>query len=259
MFRSRLIPIILIENKGLYKSIKFKNHRYLGDPLNTIRLFNDKEVDELVILDIGARKSTKGINFEYLEKLSSECFMPVCYGGGVDDILQVEKLFKLGFEKISFNTALNEKIDLVNEVAKKYGVQSVVASIDVKKNIFGKYNIYTENGTKKIKWNLEEYIKYLQDNGVGEILLTSIDQEGTMTSYDYELIKLVSGFVNIPVVANGGASNLSDCKEAIDYGASAAAASSIFSYYGKKSAVLVNYPPHNELKDLFEGVKDGKV
>lgn len=252
MFRSRLIPIILIENRGLYKSIKFKNHRYLGDSLNTIRLFNDKEVDELVILDIGARKATKGIDFEYLEKLSAECFMPVCYGG-VDNILQVEKLFKLGFEKISFNTALDEKIDLVKEVAKKYGVQSVVASIDVKKNIFGKYNIYIENGTKKIKWNLEEYVKYLQDNGVGEILLTSMDQEGTMTAYDYELIKLVSEAVEIPVIANGGAGSLSECKKAIDSGASAAAASSIFSYYGKKNAVLVNYPTQ---KEIMENLKD---
>lgn len=247
MFRSRLIPIILIENRGLYKSIKFKNHRYLGDPLNTIRLFNDKEVDELVILDIGARKSSKGIDFEYLEKLSAECFMPVCYGGGVDNILQVEKLFKLGFEKISFNTALDEKIGLVKEVAKKYGVQSVVASIDVKKNIFGKYNIYIENGTKKTKWNLEEYLKHLQDNGAGEILLTSIDQEGTMTEYDYDLIKLVSEAVEIPVIANGGAGSLSECKKAIDNGASAAAASSIFSYYGKKKAVLINYPTQKEI------------
>ncbi len=165
--------------------------------------------------------------------------------------MQVEKLFKLGFEKISFNTALDEKIDLVKEVAKKYGVQSVVASIDVKKNIFGKYNIYIENGTKKIKWNLEEYVKHLQDNGVGEILITSIDQEGSMTAYDYELIKLVSESIEILVVANGGAGSLSECKKAIDSGASAAAASSIFSYYGKKNAVLVNYPTQAEIMECF--------
>jgi len=130
-------------------------------------------------------------------------------------------------------------------------VQSVVASIDVKENIFGKYNIYINNGIKKIKWNLEEYVKYLQDNGVGEILLTSIDQEGTMTGYDYELIKLVSEAVEIPLIANGGAGNLSECKKAIDNGASAAAASSIFSYYGKKNAVLVNYPTQKEIMSFL--------
>ncbi|MFL0247333.1 AglZ/HisF2 family acetamidino modification protein [Candidatus Clostridium stratigraminis] len=247
MYRSRVIPCLLLKDKGLYKTIKFKSPRYLGDPINTLKLFNDKETDEIVVLDISATVSGKGPDFDYLKQLTKECFMPMCYGGGVTTIEQIEMLYKLGVEKVALNTALFTNPKLITDAAKNFGSQSIVASIDVKKGFFGSYSAYIMAGTKDTKLNPVEYAKKAEDLGAGEIFINSIDKDGVMNGYDYELIGKVSSAVNIPVVAIGGAGNLSDCVKAVDSGASAAAAGSLFVYYGPLKAVLINYPTQEEL------------
>lgn len=252
MFRSRIIPCLLLKDKGLYKTTRFKDPNYLGDPINTLRLFNDKEVDEIVILDITATVNNKKPNIDYLKTVVAECFMPVCYGGGISTLKQIEALYKIGIEKISFNTALFNNPELVKESAKIFGSQSIVASIDVKKGLFGSKSVYIRAGDKKIKDTPVEYAKKVEELGVGEILLTSIDHDGMMSGYDYELIEKVSSTVSIPVIANGGAGDINHCAKAVNAGASAAAAGSIFVYYGSRKAILVNYPTQEELTNLFK-------
>lgn len=256
MYRNRVIPCLLLRNKGLYKTIKFKNPRYLGDPINTLKLFNDKEADEIIVLDISASINGKQPDFDYIKSLTKECFMPMCYGGGVTNLEQVEALYKLGVEKVSFNTSLFTSPKLIKDSAKNFGSQSVVASIDAKKNFLGSYSVYVLNGTKDTKIDPVTYAKRAEELGVGEIFINSIDKDGMMNGYDYYLIEKVSSSVNIPVVAMGGAGNLSNCVEAVNKGASAAAAGSLFVYYGPLKAVLINYPSQEELAITFSTVKD---
>ena len=251
MYRSRVIPCLLLKNGGLYKTVRFKEPRYLGDPINTLKLFNDKEADELVILDIAASANGAEPNLDYIKRVTRECFMPICYGGGVSSLKQIEALFRLGVEKVALNTSLFVNPNLVSEAAKIFGSQSIVASIDVKKGIFGSYSVRVVSGSKDTKCNPIQYANRAEELGVGEILLTSIDRDGMMNGYDYELIEKVSSVVNIPVIVNGGAGNLADCVKAIHSGASAAAAGSLFVYYGPLRAVLINYPTQKELNVAF--------
>jgi cyclase len=251
MYRSRVIPCLLLQDQGLYKTIKFKNPRYLGDPINTLKLFNDKETDEIVVLDISASINGRGPKFDYIKRLTRECFMPMCYGGGVTTIEECEVLYKLGVEKVAFNTSLFTNPKLIRDAAKNFGSQSIIASIDVKKNLFGSYSVYVMSGTKDTKCNPVSYAKRAEELGVGEIFINSIDKDGMMNGYDYELIEKISSAVNIPVVAIGGAGSLADCVKSVKGGASAAAAGSLFVYYGPLKAVLINYPTQEELKKSF--------
>lgn len=251
MYRSRVIPCLLLKNGGLYKTVRFKDPRYLGDPINTLKLFNDKEADELVILDISASANGAGPNFDYIKRFTRECFMPICYGGGISSIKQVEKLFKLGVEKVAFNTSLFLNPDLISAASKIFGSQSIVASIDVKKRTFGSYSVCVVSGSKDTKRDPIQYAKRAEELGAGEILLSSIDHDGMMLGYDYELIQKVSSAVNVPVIASGGAGELADCVKAVNSGASAAAAGSLFVYYGELRAVLINYPTQKALLNAF--------
>lgn len=255
MYRSRVIPCLLLKNGGLYKTVRFKKPRYLGDPINTVKLFNDKEADELIVLDIAASTNKVEPNFDYIKRLTRECFMPICYGGGVSSLQHVEMLFKLGVEKVAFNTSLYFKPDLVSQVAKRFGSQSIVASIDVKKGFFGSYSTYVMAGCKETRSDPIQYAKRAEALGAGEIMLTSIDHEGMMNGYDYKLISRISSEVSVPVIANGGAGSLADCVKAIGSGASAAAAGSLFVYYGSLRAVLINYPTQKELAEAFSGIE----
>lgn len=251
MYRSRVIPCLLLKDGGLYKTIRFKNPRYVGDPINTLKLFNDKEADEIIILDISASVAGAEPNLNYIRRLTRECFMPICYGGGVTSLKQVEALFKLGVEKVAFNASLFFSPTLVTEAAKLFGSQSIVASIDVRRSIFGSNSVCVMSNSKDAKCDPVQYAKRAEELGAGEILLTSIDRDGMMNGYDFELIQRVSSVVNIPVIANGGAGKLLDCVKAVEAGASAAAAGSLFIYYGPLRAVLVNYPTQDELATAF--------
>ncbi len=251
MYHNRLIPCLLLDNGKLVKTVQFKKPVYVGDPINAVKIFNDKEVDELIFLDINATRSHKKPDFEYLKKIAEQCFMPLCYGGGVNSLEDIGALFRIGMEKVSVNAAALERPQLISEAAQIYGSQSIVGAMDVGKNMFGKIIVKAQNGTKNTKYSPKEYAKRLQDAGAGEIFVNVIPNDGMMTGYDYELIHEVADNVQVPVIACGGAGSLQDCRRAIDSGASAAAAGSIFVFWGANKAVLINYPDRAETDDLF--------
>jgi cyclase len=253
MIRARVIPVLLLKNDGLVKTIKFKSPKYIGDPLNAVKIFNEKEADEISILDISSNLNLQGPNFKIIEEIASECFMPLMYGGGIRKIDHIKKLFAIGVEKISLNTALHSNPDIVIEAAKQYGSQSIIASIDVKKNFFGKYEVITNSGTVNSKIDPVNFAIHMQNLGVGEIFLNSIDRDGLMNGYDLDLILNITSKIDIPLVACGGARSLDDMKKALSIGkASAVAAGSMFVYHGKHSAVLINYPNQKDIKNLYE-------
>ncbi len=251
MLRTRVIPCLLLLNTGLVKTIRFKAPRYLGDPINIIRIFNDKQVDELVLLDIRATKENKQLQFDYIAKLTSECFMPMCYGGGVRNLDEMKMLFSIGIEKVSLNTYAVENPAFIRAAADLFGSQSVVVSIDVKKSWLGNYEVVTQGGARPTGIDPVKFSAEVEKQGAGEILLNAIDQDGMMQGYDLELIRKVSSAVNIPVIACGGAGKLQDFGEAVKAGAAAAAAGSFFVFQGPHRAVLVSYPTQNELRTMF--------
>ena len=252
MFLPRIIPVLLLKGKGLVKTVKFKNPRYIGDPINAVRIFNDLKADELVFLDITASKENRTINLDLVKNIGDEAFMPFGVGGGIKTISQIEEILKAGAEKVILNTNAFLKPELIKESSEYFGNQSIVVSVDVKKNMFGKYQVFIKGGSKRVNVNMQEYIKKIESLGAGEIIINSIDNDGKMNGFDIELIKIVSQSVNIPVVAIGGAGSLQDFKNAYLGGkAHAIAAGSFFVFHGPRKAVLINYPSKNELKELF--------
>jgi cyclase len=248
----RVIPCLLLRSNGLVKTIKFKNPVYVGDPINAVKIFNEKEVDELIFLDIDATRNRTEPLYHIIKNIASECFMPFCYGGGINRLDQIEKIIELGTEKVCINSAAYLQPELVKKAVEKFGSSTIVVSIDVKKNIFGKYRVYINGGTKDTKQHPAEYVKKIESLGAGEIFLNSIDRDGTMAGYDLDLIKMVSGTVSIPVIVCGGAGHLQDFKEAITIGgASAVSAGSFFVFQGKRRAVLITYPEYKVIKEIF--------
>ena len=248
MIRPRVIPCLLLKSEGLVKTVKFKDPKYLGDPINIVRIFNDKEVDELIFLDITATVENRPPNFEILGKITSECFMPLGYGGGIRTLEEVKKLLAIGVEKIVLNTSAVENPSLIRAAADYAGSQAVVISIDVKKTMFGKYEVYARGGRKATGFDPVKYAVETQKQGAGELFLNSIDRDGTMQGYDLELVRRVADSVTVPVVACGGAGNIQHLAEAIQAGASAAAAGSMFVFQGPLRGVLISYPAQQELK-----------
>lgn len=246
--RPRIIPTLLIDDGMMVKTSKFTNPRYLGDIINAVRIFNNKGADELCILDIGATKRAQAPDMELLHDIATEAFMPLSYGGGICRLEQVKALFRSGFEKVVFNTALIRDPGLVRETVNFAGSQSVVASIDVKEEMFGRENCLIEDGSIKAGKTPVAMARYAEKLGVGEILLTCINNEGSMKGYNINLIKSVADAVSIPVIANGGAGCVEDLKKVLSVGhADAAAAGSMFVYYGRNRAVLINMPDEKEL------------
>lgn len=241
--RIRIIPALLLMNEGLYKTVRFKNPTYVGDPINTVKIFNEKEADELVILDIAASKEKKGINYKKISEIAGEAFMPMAYGGGITTFDDACRIFDAGFEKVIINSMAVKKPDLLGSIAKVYGSQAVVVSIDVKPNWMGKYRVYTNGGTQNANLLPDVYARMVENAGAGEILLQAIHQDGTWDGYDIPLIKVVSDAVSIPVVACGGAGNVNDFEKAVkEGGASAVAAGSMFVYQKKGMGVLISFP-----------------
>jgi len=248
VIRPRVIPCLLLKNEGLVKTVKFKDPKYLGDPINIVRIFNDKEVDELIFLDITATVENRPPNFEILGKITSECFMPLGYGGGIRTLEDVRKLLAIGVEKIVLNTSAVENPSLIRAAADYAGSQAVVTSMDVKKTMFGKYEVYTRGGRKATGLDPVKFAVEMEKQGAGELFLNSIDRDGTMQGYDLELVRRVADSVTVPVVACGGAGNIQHLAEAIQAGASAAAAGSMFVFQGPLRGVLISYPAQQELK-----------
>lgn len=247
MRRVRVIPALLIEKGGLVKSIKFKDRKYIGDPINAVKIFNEKEVDEIVILDISATAEKRGPDLEQIRELASEAFMPMGYGGGVTKLQEIRDLITAGIEKVIINTAAYKNPLLISEGAKFIGSQSIVVSVDVKKYIWGKHKVYVENGSKNTGLDPVSFAKQMEDAGAGELLVNAIDKDGTFEGYDIDLISLISSAVHIPVVALGGAGSLEDFSAGVKAGASAVAAGSFFVYKRPHRAVLISYPNQQDL------------
>jgi cyclase len=253
MIIPRIIPLLLLKNKGLVKSIKFDSTTYIGDPINAIKIFNDKEVDELVFLDIMASRQNRGPDFEYLEKIATECFMPLGYGGGLTNLSQISKIFEIGFEKVILNQVCLNNPKFLEDVVKEVGSQSVVVSIDIKKNIFGKYFVFDYLKNRITKLNPITYAKELKDSGVGELIINSVDNDGVMKGFDIQLLKSITKDLNIPIVACGGARTIDDLGKAVhEGGASAVAAGSMFVFHGPHRAVLINYPSRESILKEFD-------
>lgn len=242
MGRVRIIPVLLLNKGGLYKTIRFQKPNYIGDPINTVKIFNEKEADELILLDFTASKENRSIDFKKIAEIAGEAFMPLGYGGGIKNFDDAKKVFDAGFEKIILNSILFSNPNLIEKIASVFGAQSVVGSVDVKKNLFGKYKVYSNSGSVNTGKNPFEWTKELEAIGVGEIMLNSIDNDGTWEGYDLALINIVSKGINIPVIACGGAGNMIHLKDAVSAGASAVAAASMFIYQRKGMGVLISFP-----------------
>lgn len=251
MLKHRVIPCLLIKNGGLVKTQKFNNPKYVGDPINAIRIFNDKEVDELMVLDISASKERKEPNYKLIEKFAGECFMPLCYGGGINTIEQAKYLFSLGVEKICLQTSALTSLKIISQIAGLFGSQSILISIDIKKNWMGRHQLYSSSIRKSTSSNWLGFLEKAVDAGAGEVLLNSVDCDGMMHGMDLELIQKASNSVAIPLIASGGIGSLSDIKAAVDAGASAVGVGSFFVFQGPHRAVLITYPKYCELEMLF--------
>jgi len=253
MLKTRIIPSLLISDGGLVKTCRFSDPKYVGDPINAIRIFNEKEVDELMVLDISASPKGKGPDYDLIERFAGECFMPLCYGGGISSLEQARRLFSLGVEKVCLQTAVLDDPTLIEDIVSRYGSQSVVVSVDVKKNWLGRKCLYSASRKKTLKKNFMDYIDSVVKAGAGEILLNSVDRDGTMSGMDLELISQIADSLTVPLIASGGVGSIKDMKDAVKAGASAVAAGAFFVFHGPHRAVLITYPKYEELeKELGE-------
>jgi imidazole glycerol-phosphate synthase subunit HisF len=249
MLRPRIIPCLLVHNKGLVKTTKFKDPKYVGDPINAVKIFNEKEVDELIVLDIDATVQNNEPNFEMIKNLAVECRMPFCYGGGVKTVAHARKIISLGAEKVAISASAIENPNLVSDIAKAVGRQSVVVILDIKKKILGGYEVYTHNAKKGTGKSPIELAKQFEALGAGEIVLNSIDNDGVMKGYDVTIIDKIRDATSLPITILGGVGSLHDIENAISrYGIIGVAAGSLFVFKGVYKAVLINYP-NKEDKD----------
>ncbi len=253
MLRPRIIPSLLLHDQGLVKTVNFKTPKYVGDPINAVRIFNEKEVDELAFFDIDATVMNKEPDYVLIEKIANQSRMPLCYGGGVKTVEQAQKIFGLGIEKIALSSAVVHNPKLVTKIAERVGSQSVIVVLDIKKKLLGGYEIYTHNGKKSTGINPIKFAKELEDLGTGEIIINSIDQDGVMKGYDLNLIDKIAETISIPLTVLGGAGSLADIEKVIEkHGVIGVAAGSLFVFKGPYKAVLINYPSQNEKNMIFK-------
>lgn len=250
--RKRIIPVLLLSGDGLVKTVKFKNARYVGDPINAIRIFNDKEVDEIVVLDIKATPEARGPALNRLRDLVDECFMPLAFGGGVRSLADAQAVMACGVEKVVLNTHATADPRLVGQIAAEYGAQAVVVSIDVRKKLFGGHECVTVSGTRRAGVDPVTLARRMVEAGAGEIFINDVDRDGTMSGYDIDLVASVASQVDVPVIACGGARTVADLRQVLTSGrAAAAAAGSMFVFTGPHRAVLITYPGKDELRSLW--------
>ena len=253
MLRPRIIPSLLVHDNGLVKTVNFKNPKYVGDPINAVKIFNEKEVDELAVFDIDATVLGKEPDYVLIKKLANQSRMPLCYGGGVRTVEQAQKIFGLGIEKIALSAAVIENPDLITQISDRVGSQSVIVVMDVKKKLMGGYEIYTHNGKKSTGINPVIFAEKAQKLGAGEIIINSIDQDGVMKGFDMNLIDKISEKISIPITVLGGAGSLQDIKKVMDrHGIIGVAAGSLFVFKGVYKAVLISYPTQKEKEELYK-------
>lgn len=254
MLSNRVIPTLLLQDGGLVKTRKFKNPKYVGDPVNAIRIFNEKEVDELVVLDIQASKQGREPNYALINEIAGECFMPLCYGGGVRSVEMAARIFDCGVEKVCLQTAALENPGLITQIAKRFGSQAVVLSVDVKRDWLRRTRLYNAKSGSTTSQVWTDFLRIGVEAGAGEVIVNSVDHDGELDGYDLEVIGQAAGMVEVPVIASGGAGKLDDFKAAIAAGASAVAAGALFVFHGPHRAVLITYPRYEELEKIV-GVK----
>lgn len=253
MLRPRIIPCLLIKDKGLVKSVNFGNFKYIGDPINAVRIFNEKEVDELIVVDIDATVQNREPDFKMIEDLASECRMPLCYGGGIKSKEQAQRIIGSGVEKVAISSAATDNPGLITALAEDVGSQSVVIVLDVKARTNGKYEVFTHNGRKSTGISPVEFARQMEDLGCGEIVINSIDQDGKMTGYDLALVEEVRASITIPLTIIGGAGSINDiCGLISRFGIIGAGAGSLFVFKGVYKAVLINYPNSSEKEAFIE-------
>lgn len=251
MFRPRVIPVLLLRNKGLVKSIKFKSFRYIGDPINAVRIFNDLKADELVFLDILASKENRTISLEFIKNVGEEANMPFAVGGGIKTIEQIQSIIGAGAEKVIINTMAAKEPDFIRQASETFGSSTIVVCIDVKKKFLGREQTWIINGSKSTGISPLDFAQKMEKNGAGEIIIQSIQRDGTMNGYDLPLIRKITEAVKIPVVALGGAGNMDHLKQAYHIGyANGLAAGSMFVYHGSRNGILINYPENRELLQI---------
>jgi cyclase len=248
MLRNRVIPVLLIDSGRLVKTFRFRRPEYLGEPLNAVRIFNQKETDELIVLDISSGRQDSGPDMSMISNIAGECFMPLCYGGGISSLDHIAALIRSGIEKVSINT----HSPIIRDAAREFGSSTIVASVDIKKDFFGRYRVFTRGRLLQKVKDPFDFMRSLESDGVGEILLNNVDLDGTMQGYDLELIAKASEAVSVPIVACGGAGTLRDMALALQAKASAVAAGSFFVYHGKHRAVLIQYPEPTEIDGLMK-------
>jgi imidazole glycerol-phosphate synthase subunit HisF len=253
MYRPRLIPVLLLQNKGLVKSVRFKDHRYIGDPINTVRIFNDLKADELAFIDILATKENRTISVDFVKNVGEEANMPFSAGGGIRTLEDIRKILEAGAEKVILNTIAGENPGFIREAADTFGSSTIAVCIDVKNDFWGKEKAWIKSGTKSLQSTSEMFAKQIEENGAGEIIIQSIDRDGTMTGYDISLVNKIAGAVTIPVVALGGAGNMTHLINISTLvSLNGLAAGSMFVYHGERRAVLVNYPKREEILRIFK-------
>jgi imidazole glycerol-phosphate synthase subunit HisF len=251
MLKNRVIPTLLLSGEKLVKTVRFDKPKYVGDPINAIRIFNEKEVDELVLLDIHATRKGTPPNYRLIEQIAGECFMPLCYGGGISDLEQARTLFSLGVEKVSIQTSILDDKTLITQICDQFGSQSVVAAVDVKRDWLGRRRTYGAARRASISLSWQTHLQQTVDAGAGEVLLTSVDREGTLSGLDLELIREASSLTRVPLIAAGGTGSLADIQAAIKAGASAVGVGAFFVFHGPHRAVLITYPKYSELEALL--------
>lgn len=256
MIQARVIPCLLLRGNGLVKTKKFKDAVYVGDPVNAVRIFSDKEADEIVILDIDASREGREPNYALIAEMAGEAFMPVAYGGGVRNLEQIRRLIRSGVEKVVINTLATESTDTIRAAVEVFGSQAIVGAVDVRRKLLGGYAVVRKSATEATRLNLLQHIENLVQAGVGELFINDVERDGTMAGYDLSLIRSVSQSP-VPLVVCGGAGTLEHLREAVlDGGASGVAAGSMFVFHGKHRAVLINYPKTGELKRILSKDKD---
>jgi cyclase len=252
ILQKRIIPSLLLHKGGLYKTERFKKPTYIGDPINAIKIFNEKEVDELIFLDIDASVEKREPYYKLIEDIASECFMPLCYGGGIKNVEQMKRIYSLGVEKISLSSQAVLNPNLIKQASNLFGNQSVIVTVDIKKDLWGNSKVFIYNGVKNTKLDPIEFIKEMELLGAGELVINSCDYDGVMKGYDIDFLKLIKSSVNIPIIALGGAGNLNHIKEVFDTAkVDAVACGSMFVYQGPLKGVLISYPPFQKIQDLL--------
>ena len=249
MLKKRVIPILQLNNDELVKSIKYKNHKYVGDPINAVRIFNEIQVDEIILLDVFQSKNNLDLNYEIIKDIADECRMPFTYGGGIKNIDQVEKLFSLGVEKISINTSALENHEFIKTLSKVFGSQSIVVSLDIKKDFFGKRRLYNWKKNKMLSEDIVDQIKTYTEYGAGEILINDVSNEGTLSGFDFSMLEVIEKKINIPIIVNGGINSYEQINQILQNdNIDAVGVGAFFIYYGPHRAVLISYIPEDKRK-----------